>query len=178
MAIEPSTGSTGGATPVVLVGSGFSRSSIVAIGGVKTTARFYTQYSGDTVLAVSAPAHAPGSVDVVVTNPDGQSVTVPRGYTYAPPESFRLNGRWGGYGDAGQDIPIEFVFEDGELTSVSCDEYSALTFSPPLKVEKGEFAFARSDGVSVTGRITSASTAAGTINLAPCDNTNWFAGPL
>jgi len=37
-----------------------------------------------TRLRVVAPAHAAGTVDVVVTNPDGRSVAVAAGYTFVP----------------------------------------------------------------------------------------------
>ena len=38
-----------------------------------------------TRLRVVTPAHATGAVEVVVTNPDGQSVTVAAAYTFLPP---------------------------------------------------------------------------------------------
>jgi hypothetical protein len=35
-----------------------------------------------TQVIVTAPAHASGSVDVAITNPDGQSGTMPHGFAY------------------------------------------------------------------------------------------------
>ena len=54
------------------------------------------------------PAHSVGTVDVVVTNPDGQSHRVVAGYTYGSPEAFDLNGAWWGYTDNGTDTGVEF----------------------------------------------------------------------
>jgi hypothetical protein len=126
-------------------------------------------------MYLDTPAHVFGTVDVVVTNPDGQSVRLNGGYTYASPLTFDFNGTWEGYGNAGQDIPIVFTIRNNELISVSCDTFATLTFSTPPLVTNGEFAFSRDGGVVVSGRIVSASDAVGTINLAPCNGTTWGA---
>jgi hypothetical protein len=42
-------------------------------------------------------------------------------------------------------------------------------------VSHGEFAFSREDGVAIAGRLVSPRDAIGTINLAPCTNSDWFA---
>jgi hypothetical protein len=126
-------------------------------------------------MYLDTPAHVFGTVDVVVTNPDGQSGRLNGGYTYASPLTFDFNGTWSGYGNAGQDIPIRFTIQNNELIGVSCDTFATLTFSTPPLVTNGEFAFSRDDGVVVSGRIVSASGAVGTINLAPCTATRWGA---
>ena len=123
-----------------------------------------------------SPPNSAGTVDVMVTNTDGHSARLAAAYTYIPPESFDFNGRWSGYGDAGQDIPIGFTIENNVVIEVSCDTYATLTFSPPLPVTKGQFSFSRGDGVAVSGRIVAAAEATGTINLSPCTATIWHAG--
>jgi len=45
--------------------------------------------SGTRIVATT-PVHAAGTVDVVVTNPDGQSGTLTGGYTFMPIEVFSL----------------------------------------------------------------------------------------
>jgi hypothetical protein len=126
-------------------------------------------------MYLDSPAHAVGTVDVVVSNPGGQSGQLTGGYTYASPQTFDFNGNWSGFGNAGQDIPIRFTIQNNVLTSVSCDTFATLTFSPSPSVNNGEFSFSRDDGVGVTGKIVSVSTAVGTIDLAPCSATRWGA---
>ena len=63
---------------ILVRGTGFQTGASVTIDGVHSalirvdsnTARF------------DAPEHPPGTVDVVVTNPDGQTATFPQGFTY------------------------------------------------------------------------------------------------
>lgn len=65
----PSGGPTLGWTPVTITGTGFATDgATVEFGGIK--ARVASRSS--TSLQLLAPAHWPGTVDVVVTNPDGQ----------------------------------------------------------------------------------------------------------
>lgn len=78
--ILPSTGSTAGGTVVTINGTGFSNPT-VKFGGVAAT----NVTSGTSSITATTPAHAAGPVDVVVTNSDNQSVTVPNGFTYGIP---------------------------------------------------------------------------------------------
>jgi hypothetical protein len=160
---------------VAITGAGLQSGTRVTLDGVAVTGRFDPRDAPGTVLYLETPPHGAGTVDVVVTNPDGQSGRLTAGYTYAAPSSFDFNGNWSGYGTAGQDIPIEFTIESGLLLRVSCDTVVTLTFEPPLPVTNGEFSFSRDDGVTVSGRIVSASAAVGTLNLWPCTGTTWTA---
>lgn len=80
--ITPSTGSTGGGTPVTITGTGFRPGATVTFGVVAANGVVVVSATRITALA---PAHAAGTVDVVVTNPDGQSARLSGAYTYAPP---------------------------------------------------------------------------------------------
>jgi len=82
--ISPSSGGTGGGTAVTISGSNFVSGATVTIGG--NAATNINVVSGTTITAVT-PAHASGAVNVVVTNPDGQSGTLSSGFTYttSPP---------------------------------------------------------------------------------------------
>lgn len=75
----PGSGSTGGGTPVTIQGTGFMTGATVTFGGTSATSVVVS--SAGTITAV-APAHAEGAVNVVVTNPDAQSVTLTNGFTY------------------------------------------------------------------------------------------------
>lgn len=177
VSIAPNLGSTDGTTPLVVTGTGFQSRTTVTIGGITLGGRSDHRNVPGTVLYLESPPHTTGAVDVVVTNPDGQAATLVGGYVYAAPGSFDFNGSWGGFGTAGQDIPILFTIEDNRLTSVSCDALT-LTLSPPPLVSNGAFSYARPDGVAVSGRIVSATDAVGTLNLASCAATVFVAWKL
>jgi len=78
-AINPSSGTTGGGTPVTITGTGFLAGATVAFGG--TAATGVTVGSGTSITTIT-PAHAAGAVNVVVTNTDAQSASLNNGYTY------------------------------------------------------------------------------------------------
>ena len=77
--VAPSGGSTAGGTAVTITGASFLSGATVSFGG--TAASGVTVTSG-TAIGATTPAHAAGSVNVVVTNPDGQSGTLASGFTY------------------------------------------------------------------------------------------------
>jgi len=78
-AISPISGSANGGTAVTITGTGFLSGASVKLGG--TAATGVTVVSSTSITATT-PAHAAGTVDVVVTNTDGQSGTLMGGYTY------------------------------------------------------------------------------------------------
>lgn len=170
-AISPSVGSTSGDTPVVITGIGFRPGAIATFDGVRVAARFDGRYSNR--IYVDTPPHAAGTVDVLVTNIDSQPGRLEAGYTYVVPESLDFNGTWSGYPWDGSDLLVEFTIENDQLLSVSCDT-TTVTFSPPVPVTNGAFAFSR-DGSSMTGKIVSHTLAVGDIALAPCHAPFWEA---
>jgi IPT/TIG domain len=170
-AVSPNVGSTGGGTLVKISGTGFQPGATVSVDG--TTVRVYVENS--TTIRLSTSAHAAGTVDVVVTNPGAQEKGLAGGYTYAPPQSFDFNGIWAGGAGAELDDPFRFTIENNLVVSVSCGSSATLTFSLPVLVSNGEFAFLGNDGVRVSGRIVAASAAIGTINTAGCPTTAWWA---
>ena len=74
----PAAGPSAGGTAVALSGAGFQAGAAVAFGGTPASVVSVT----DAAIAVIAPAHAAGAVDVTVENPDGQAVTLPAAYAY------------------------------------------------------------------------------------------------
>ncbi len=80
--ISPTSGTTAGGTSITITGTGFLSGATVKLGG--TSATGVTLVSGTSITA-KTPAHAAGTVSVVVTNSDGQSGTLSNGFSYANP---------------------------------------------------------------------------------------------
>ena len=169
--VSADPGSTGGGAFFSIAGTGFQTGSGVSFGGVRTSASLV---QGE--LKGMTPPHAAGTVDVTVTNPDGQSDTLIGGYTYVEPTSLDFNGEWEGYGTEGETF-LRFTIRNNLLTAISCgpspDATPTLTIglSPPPPVSNGRVAFSRSEGL-FDGRIATATSASGTLSLNRC-----FAGP-
>jgi glucose/arabinose dehydrogenase len=82
--IEPSSGSARGGQSLVVTGSNFVSGVTVSFGGALAPSVTVLDPNGTRLLVVT-PAHAAGTVDVVVANPDGQRATLPGGYTFGLP---------------------------------------------------------------------------------------------
>jgi len=171
VSLSANVGSTGGGTPLRIVGTGLFNGATVSFAGIKVTTRTDGRYPG-TDLFLDTPAHDPGTVDIVVTNPDGQFTRVPDAWTYVSPQTFDFNGTWAG----GEDWQLGFVIRNNALVSASCGEYTILTFSPPVSVTGGAFSAFGDDGRGIQGRIVSADRAVGISNIPPCRfSTTWDA---
>lgn len=77
--IDPVFGPPAGGTEVNINGTGFVDGATVTFDGTPAAA---TEWDSDILMVVVTPAHAPGAVDVVVTNPDTQSGTLTDGFEY------------------------------------------------------------------------------------------------
>jgi hypothetical protein len=166
--ILPNVGSISGATAVKIAGTNLG--TTVTFGGVPVQGRFF---AGNPTLYLSAPAHAAGTVDIVVSGQGGQLVKLTDAYTYVSPLTFDFNGDWSAYGENDQVRQIDFTIRDNLLLSVSCGPDVTLTFSPPRPVTNGEFSFVGADGVGCSGRIVAVSDATGTIKLGSCESDAW-----
>lgn len=85
--ISPSSGLSTGGTSINITGTGFALSGTtrVTFGGVEATnVHVYNAGYGSLYVNCTTPSHAPGPVDIVVINPDGQSGTLAHGFTYTP----------------------------------------------------------------------------------------------
>jgi hypothetical protein len=80
--VSPSSGTTNGGTVVSIAGARFASGATVTMGGVAAT---NVIVNSDSSITAASPAHAAGAVSVVVTNLDGQSGTLPSGFTYVVP---------------------------------------------------------------------------------------------
>ena len=88
ISISPTSGHPSGGTSVTVSGTGFSTGATVTLGG--TAATNVTVVSSVSITA-TAPAHAAGTVDVVVTNSNGQSATLINGFTYTSVETNEIS---------------------------------------------------------------------------------------
>ena len=78
-AVSPTSGPAAGGTAVTLTGQHFVSGATVTFGGAAATS---VVVASATQITAKTPAHAQGSVSVVVTNPNGQSATVASVFTY------------------------------------------------------------------------------------------------
>ena len=183
--LRPNTGSTAGGTPMIIIGAGFRFPVTVSVGGIATPFE-YDDFGVD-VLYLTTPAHAAGTVEVIVTNPDGR--TASGLFTYASPAAFDLNGEWQGWAQAlaPPDLGARLVLtiRDNIAVSVRCSvcrpnencatvSAPSLMLDPPPVVANGEFSFDGSGGV-ITGKILSPTYASGSLNLDSCGSRQWWA---
>lgn len=165
--VLPNIGSTGGGTPINILGTGVWRAKTVMVDGI--VSNFEWDWPDDS-LFLSAPAHAAGTVAVIVTDLYGQSGSGE--FTYTSPDTFDFNGDWRAW-----EAPPNFLLtiRDNTVVSISCGSASSLTLDPPPVVANGEFSFADSGGVSLAGKIVSPNFATGTISVASCLSQKWIA---
>jgi hypothetical protein len=76
--LDPSQTASGGGATIQVNGNGFVSGAEVAVDGESIGVIFVDQET----LQIVAPAHAPGGVQIVITNPDGEQVSVDDALTY------------------------------------------------------------------------------------------------
>lgn len=163
-AISPNRGTTSGGAAVTIAGSNFKAGASVTLGGAVC----------DTVVVVSAsqitcttPPHFPTVVDVVVTNPNGQSGTLLRGFTYeSDTASLSLPDTSGGQNDVVQ-VPINLANTDGLLAADL-----TITFDPAVLIATGARTGSLTPGwslsanTSVAGQITLSMAGSSTVSAS------------
>lgn len=90
--ISPNNGSFDGGTKLTVLGTNFMKGAKVTFDGVE--GQVGSTYAGK-LYVVTPPAQKEGTVDVVLTNPDGSSASVPDGFTYdakVPEPTMTLTG--------------------------------------------------------------------------------------
>ena len=85
--VSPTSGPMSGGTVLTLTGTLFATGATVSVGGVSATS---VTVNSSTSITATTSAHAAGVVSVVVTNPDGGSVTLNNAYTYTLPANVLL----------------------------------------------------------------------------------------
>jgi len=86
----PNIGSAAGGAPLIIRGPGLAYAVTVTVDGIVTP--FVAEWDD---LYLSMPAHQAGTVEVVVTNTDGQMASSV--FTYASPGTLDFNGDWQGW---------------------------------------------------------------------------------
>jgi hypothetical protein len=77
-AVTPRSGPISGGDVVTVTGEGFKQGATVMVGGVAAE----LVRLGGSLIRVRTAAHAAGSVDIDVMNPDGESARLPQSYTF------------------------------------------------------------------------------------------------
>jgi len=169
-------GSTFGGSTIVITGTGFRSGARVTFGGVSASySTLQTAFLYEGSLYVSAPPHEAGLVTVVVTNPGGQSVALPNGYTYASAGFFEIDGDWEGGTGLDWQTPLAFTIRNGVVVNASCGKVPVLTESSTAEVRDGEFTIWNGDAVVMTGHLVSDGRARGTVNSVACGRDQWLA---
>jgi len=186
--LVPNTGTTAGGVPIEIRGTGTMAMGwvvTVTVDGIVSTVDDNGWPSYDAIY-LSMPAHAAGTVEVILTDRWGQAG---RGeFTYASPATFDFNGDWEGlaYLAVGPEwgARLMLTIRDNIVVSVLCSvcrdgicaigSAPSLTLDPAPVVANGEFSYAGSGG-SITGNILSATYATGSLNLASCGSRQWTA---
>ena len=79
IALTPSAGPVAGGTVVQVSGNFLQAGAVVLFGGIQAP---LVQFQSEQMLVVETPAHEPGTVSVVVMNPDNLSAIYPGGFTF------------------------------------------------------------------------------------------------
>ncbi len=172
-AVIPAFGSAAGGSIVKIVGTGFMPGMTVMFDDIKVTAQVQYPTSSSTTFYTEAPAHAVGTADLIVTNPDGQFQRLAAAYTYGLEDAFDMNGVWAGFTVNGTDTAVEFEIRDNTLVSAVCAYTAAVPFifSTLPRVQNGGFSLIAEDGATLAGKIVSESEIVGTMNFPACNNT-------
>ncbi|MEM7166913.1 MAG: IPT/TIG domain-containing protein [Planctomycetota bacterium] len=134
LGVTPNTGSTAGGTVVSLTGTGFTAGDTVTFDGLPA----FVTFNSPGQLTATTPAHAAGSVDVVVANANGSS-TLTGGFTYAAPPVLSSLAPSSGSPLGGTIVtltgsnftPGDSVTFDGAAAVVTYDNSNQLTVTTP-----------------------------------------------
>jgi len=163
--VSPARGSTGGGTPLKIIGSGFQAGATVTLGGT----RHFVSVHGTQQLSLTTHAHDAGLVEMVVTGPQGQVEKFDAAFEYTAPDTFDFNGRWEDDHEPG----FEVFIAGNVVTGFTCGGINT-TLLAPLLVRLGAFALNDDRGVEVmSGRIVTDGLAIGTVDTAACRFGQW-----
>ena len=150
--VLPNAGPTVSAVEVRILGTGFQPGATVTLDGAATNITVVSS----TLITATTPIHAAGTVDVVVTNPAGQSVRLPGAYTFASLAITAISPRTGLVGD------VVRIFGTGFATgaTVTLDSVSTrvvqatnttiMVMAPVHSAERVDVVVSNPDGESVT----------------------------
>ena len=171
--VEPRTALTGGGAPLRIDGTGFQSGTKLTVGGVNV---LYTSHGANTIYTAT-PAHAPGLVDITVTNDDGQSATGAGALTYLPFEAFDFNGVWEGeaYDLIFVSQPFHLTIELDHVVSFTCGTSGVVVLDPAPQLRDGKFGYKGPNELAIDGVIRTPTEFDGSINAPSCENVGWYA---
>jgi len=126
--INPSTGSTLGGTSITLTGSNFSATSTILFG---TRSATKVTFVNGTTLTSLTPSASTGSVNVTVTNEDGQTAILVDTFTYiqAPAPTVTSANPSTGFTTGGTAVTVSGSnFADGAIISFGANQATNVTF--------------------------------------------------
>lgn len=118
--VSPNAGTSLGGASVTLTGTNFTDASSVTFDGLNAT---NLTVLNATTVTVDTPAHAAGTVDVVITTPSG-TATLPASYTYQLPPALTLVTPASGTASGNAGVTLQGSNLTG-TTSVTFDGISA-----------------------------------------------------
>ena len=163
----PNIGSTAGGFEMSIRGTGFTSAYTVTVDSIVSP--LTEPWTTDGPVLVDMPAHAAGPVEVMLTDRYGQSASAV--FTYVSPATLDFQR---GLARGAYPSPLVLTIRDNVVVAVSCGA-SSLTPNPPPVVANGEFSFAGSGGVTMTGKILTPTWAIGSISNASCARGDWWA---
>jgi len=106
--VSPTAGLVG--EEISILATGFVRGVTVKLDGIE--AHVVAVHPAGTTVYVTTPEHAPGVVDVVVSNPGSPSLTLIGGYTFVPADAFSVSAS-PNLVTAGGQLKISWVAPEG-----------------------------------------------------------------
>jgi hypothetical protein len=105
--IDPASGLQTGGYSVTIAGGNFDADAVVSFAGIPAV---NVDVADANTLTAAVPAHAPGSVDVTISNSDGQAAALSGGFVYkAIPSSVTSGSTPGGGGGGGIVDPLTLL---------------------------------------------------------------------
>ena len=136
--VSPASGGISGGDSVTITGNDFQDGATVTFGTTTVSATYKDPHT----LTVITPAHDAGLSDVTVTNPDGQSNTLPEAFAFVPPAPVITNiASDRGIMDGGQSVTItgsnltyvnSITLGGASATNVTHVDASTLTATTPF----------------------------------------------
>jgi hypothetical protein len=152
-AIAPSNGRPDLTTPIRIYGSAFQSGTKLTLDGVAVDSTFVDERT----LTAIAPPHAAGSIDIVVTNPDGASSRLASGFAYVyPVAQLTVSGRLAleAIGESSQ-LTATAHFVDGSTKDVTRDIFWFMDPTPVAEISSAGILTARGLGsIFFFGRYT------------------------
>ena len=171
-AITPNAGSTAGGAWGTIRGHEFQPGATVTLGN--TVLKSVSVVDSTTLLFWTRDSHAAGTVDLIVTNPGGLTGGLIGAYTYAPPESFDVDGDWIAHAGDEYETEMRISIRNNALINFSCGAAAAVIPSVPVPISGGAFAFLGEDS-TISGTVVSPENAVGSINTTACPAARWWA---